>query len=95
MDIPPIVGNLGAGGIVVLAVVLLLTGRLVPRAVLEQALALAAKETETWKAAFEKSEAARLKERELLDKAIEATKATALVVREFNTIAEKVARNDH
>lgn len=87
-----ILSGFGWGGVVAASVWLILTGRIVPKSVVEQVTDLAAKEALLWKAAFDKSEEARIKERELLDKAIAATQATAAVVREFNTVAAQIEK---
>lgn len=69
---PELLTGGGAAGIVVLAVVMVLTGRLVPRAVHEETRA----DRDAWRSAYETTELARRKQAEQLDALLESAKAT-------------------
>lgn len=87
MDFVTILSSFGWGGVIVIAVLLIFTGRLLPKSVVDAITSQAAKEAEQWRIAFEKSEQARLETQHLLTKSIEVTEATARVVKEFNAVA--------
>ena len=88
----PIIGVGGWGGIVALAVWLIFTGRLIPRATVDKVLQQAGDEASRWRQAYENSEAARTLDRQTAMKALEGTQTTTAVVKALNeVIASKQA----
>lgn len=79
----------GWGGVILFAVWLVFTGRLIPKSVVDRVLLQAAEETQRWRTAFEQSEAARSKDRETTMKALESTQTTASVMRAFNEVVSQ------
>lgn len=93
LDLSPIAGILSAfgwGGIVVLAVWLIFTGRLIPRSTVDKVLQQAGEEAARWRQAYENSEAARALDRQTAMKALEGTQTTTHVVK---ALTEVIADN--
>lgn len=87
VDFIAILSTFGWGGVIVIAVLLIYTGRLVPKSLVDALTTQAAKEAAQWKQAYDNSEEARRIERDLVRKALESTEATAKLVRAFNEVA--------
>ncbi|MCY0919595.1 MULTISPECIES: hypothetical protein [unclassified Streptomyces] len=79
--------DLGAAGLVVLVVLLILTGRLVPRSTLLDMR----EERDTWRSAHGKSEAARQAEREMTTELLELSRTAGHVLTSLPRSTEGVA----
>lgn len=72
--------TIGATGLLALVVIMVLTGRLVPRAVVEDLRADKDKQIEVWRAAYDKAMSAQEVQRDQISALLEAAKTTTHVI---------------
>lgn len=78
------VGSLGAGGLLAIVILMILTGRLVPRSTLEDMK----QERDTWRAAFQESEQARHLAQEHSGELLELSRTAVPLLRALPTAEE-------
>lgn len=72
--------SLGATGLLAVVVIMILTGRLVPKSAIEDLRTDKDKQIEIWRAAYETSMSAQEVQREQISALLEATKTTTHVI---------------
>lgn len=85
--------SLGATGLLAAVVIMILTGRLLPRASVSDRLAEKDKQIETWRAAYERSQEVQDKQREHISALLDATRTTTQVIRALPAAAGLNERN--
>lgn len=87
--------SLGATGLLAAVVIMILTGRLLPRASVDQRIADKDRQIETWRAAYEQAQAVQERQREHISALLEATRTTTQVIRALPAAAGLNERNAH
>jgi hypothetical protein len=85
--------SLGATGLLAAVVIMILTGRLLPRASVADRLAEKDKQIETWRAAYERAQEVQDTQREHITALLEATRTTTQVIRALPAAAGLNERN--
>lgn len=94
IDIGSLVSTAGPTGILALVVLLIFTGKLIPRSTVDMSLQRAGEEAQRWRTAYENEAAARALDRETAMKSLEAMQTTVHVVKAFNEIAAENKAGD-
>lgn len=87
--------SLGATGLLAVVVIMILTGRLLPRTPVDERLADKDRQIETWKAAYDRALEVQDVQREHISELLEATRTTTRVVQALPAAASRNERRDH
>lgn len=85
--------SLGATGLLAVVVVLVLTGRLVPKSTLDELRADKDKQIEIWRTAYDTSMSAQEVQREHISALLEAAETTTHVIQSLPVSAHRNERN--
>lgn len=85
--------SLGATGLLAAVVIMVLTGRLLPRTNVQERLAEKDRQIETWRTAYERAQEVQDRQREHISALLEATRTTTRVIQALPGAAGLNERN--